>query len=229
MTPPDPKRRRFLIGAASFADAESVLRLAEQISGALALELGGLLIEDSNAFGDGGPPRARVVTSTGFVVPGPSAAQAGMIARAEARAFRAALSRLAAACGSDWSFETRAGELVSGLIGASRSWDLVAIGYRQTRRSSGRVILIGAGHGDGREAEALVDALVAALGVRVERMPQPNDVDALNKLSRSHAAAVVLDLSGGTMMPEVELRRLVDAARCPVLIVGAGHQTDTAA
>ena len=222
MSAPVRERRRILIGAVSFADAESVLRLAEKMSAALTLDFGGLLIEDSDAVGAAGSPRARLVTSTGVLVPGPTAERAGMIARAEARAFRAALSRLAAARGVGWSFETRTGELVSGLIGEAQGWDLLAIGYRQIRRPSGRIILLGTEGGGGGEADTVVDALAAALGARVERLPLPDDDAALDRLSRSHAAAVVVDLSDGVGLNEDALRRLIDAARCPVLIVGAG-------
>lgn len=219
MSAPVRERWRILIGAVSFADAESALRLAEKMSAALTLDLGGLLIEDTDATGS---PRARLVTSTGVLVPGPTAEQAVMIARAEARAFRAALSRLAAARGVGWSFETRTGELVSGLIGESQGWDLLAIGYRQIRKPSGRIILIGTEGGGGGEADTVVDALAAAPGARVERLPWPDDGATLDRLSRSHAAAVVVDLSGGDVPTEDALRRLIDAARCPVLIVGAG-------
>lgn len=222
MSAPVRERRRILIGAVSFADAESVLRLAEKMSAALTLEFGGLLIEDSDVIGVARSPQARLVTSTGIVVPGPSAEQAGMIARAEARAFRAALSRLAAARGVGWSFETRTGELVSGMIGESRGWDLLAIGYRQIRRPSGRIIRLGSEGGEGGEADAVVDALAAALGARVERLPLPDDAATIDRLSRSHAAALVVDLGGGEALTEDALRRLIAAARCPVLIVGAG-------
>ncbi len=223
MSAPVRERWRILIGAVSFADAESVLRLAEKISTVLTLDLGGLLIEDSDATGS---PQARLVTLSGNLVPGPSVEQAGVIARAEARAFRAALSRLADARGVGWSFETRTGGLVSGLIGESRGWDLLAIGYRQTHRPSGRIILLGAERGEGGEAEAVVDALAATLGTRVERLPRPDDDDTLDRLSRSHAAAVVVELSDGEVLAEDALQRLIDAARCPVLIVAAGPRPD---
>lgn len=223
MSAPVRERWRFLIGAVSFADAESVLRLAETLSAALTLDLGGLLIEDTDATGS---PQVRLVTSSGALVPGPSAEQAALISRAEARAFRAALSRLAAARGVGWSFETRTGGLVSGLIGESRGWDLLAIGYRQINRTSGRIILLETARREGGEAEAVVDALAAAPGARVERLPWPDDGDTLDRLSRSHAAAVVVDLSGGKTLAEEELRRLIDAARCPLLIVGAGPRPD---
>lgn len=223
MSAPVRERWRILIGAVSFADAESVLRLAEKMSSALTLDLGGLLIEDTDATGS---PQARLVTSSGELVPGPSAEQAGVIARAEARAFRAALSRLADVRGVGWSFEMRTGGLVSGLIGESRGWDLLAIGYRQVRRLSGRIIFIGADGRAGGVAKAVVDALAAALGARVERLPWPGDGETLDRLSRSHAAAVVVDPSDGRVLAEEELRRLIDAARCPLLIVGAGPRPD---
>ncbi len=220
-------RKRLLIGAVTFADADSALRLAEKISAALTLELGGLMVAEPGFAGGVGTPRARLVTLTGSLVPEPTPEQASVVSRAEARAFRAALSRLAAERGGAWSFEEQTGELVSGLCGAARSWDVLAIGYRQVHRRAGKIILLEASRRERGEADAIVDVLKAALNVRVERMPRSalGDAEGLARIDRSHASVVVLDLTDGPSVTEVELRRLIDAARCPVLIIGAERLT----
>ncbi|HQF30115.1 MAG TPA: hypothetical protein PLJ34_01600, partial [Hyphomicrobiales bacterium] len=134
--------RRILIGAASFADAESALRIAERIVGPLVADLGGLMMEDTTVAALVGGPGRRIVATSGAVVVAPSARDFGLVVASQARAFETRLARLAEAHTLRWSFERRAGELVAGLFAAAREWDLLVVGQCRVHRHGGRVILL---------------------------------------------------------------------------------------
>lgn len=53
----------------------------------------------------------------------------------------------------------------------------------------------------------------------------PTESELLARISRMNAAAVVLDLQAGPFHSHDQLRQLLAAARCPVLVLGAGQGT----
>ncbi len=231
-----PPARRILIGAGSFADARAALRLAERLAGDLAAELGGMLVEEAILYEIADLPKPRVITSSGTMIVAPSRARLRTLVEGDARAFRETLSALARS--RKWSFERRRGELISGLCQAARGWDLLLLGHRETQRLPGRVVLIAPPEGAGEAAAGLAGDLAAALRTDVVALrlgpEQPGGTaqgsehlggeDALlARIGRIHAAAVVLDLSAGPLRTYDQLRRLHAAARCPLVVLGAGQ------
>lgn len=232
--------KRLLIGAGSFADAQGALRLAERLAETLAGDLGGLLVEETVVTEVAGLPGQRVVTSGGALVVAPSRAQVRTLMEGDARAFRDTLSELARAKTRNWSFERRHGELISGLCEAAKGWDLLLLGYRETHRRVGRVVLIAPPGPAPKAALDLAGDLASALHTDVvalsldqqppgpEEPPQQreqfaSEADLLSRISRMNAAAVILDLSAGPIRTHDQLRRLLAAARCPALVFGAAQ------
>ncbi|MDW4551164.1 hypothetical protein R5H32_17515 [Defluviimonas sp. D31] len=228
-------RRRILIGAGSFADAETAIAIAERIAEAVAADLGGVMVEEPDAAGVSGLPCQRVVTSSGMLVVAPSSAQMRILLASDARAFRARLSRVAEARALHWSFERRRGELVSGLWEAARSWDLLLLGHRPISRRRGSVVAILPPGPTEIDARALAETLASALGTGIVTMTPMAGTEAeaeealLRRVSRTNAAVVIVDLGAGPVRGPDALRRLLDAARCPVLVIGAGRVPATIA
>lgn len=227
MTETTRSRRRILIGAGSFADAETALWIADRLSDAMIADLGGLLVEDADAFNMPGGPHQRIVTSTGSVVIAPSRDRLHLMLASDARAFRTRLERLARTRSLRCTFERRSGELVSGLCQAAESWDVLVVGYRRTHRGTGRVVVVQPEASNSDEATALSDMLSKALHadvvtIRPDVAERGGSPEALfSKISRINAAVVVADLTTGPVTSIDQLRRLLDAARAPVLVVGA--------
>ncbi|HQF30116.1 MAG TPA: hypothetical protein PLJ34_01605, partial [Hyphomicrobiales bacterium] len=71
-------------------------------------------------------------------------------------------------------------------------------------------------------AETVAGALATSVVPLSSPAPTPADVTTLlDRISRASAAAVVADLTAGPLRGEAELRRLVEAARAPVFVIGA--------
>lgn len=225
---------RILIGAGSFADAEAALRLVERIADRLAAEMGGILVEETIAQELASRPGQRLVTAGGLLVAVPPPDQMRTLIESEARAFREHLARLAEARAARWSFQRRRGDLIGDLWDAAPGWDLLLVGYRTPARHGGPVVLVSpAGHRDG-EAQTLAEELAAGLGtdtltVAPARHATDGDAEAalLDSIARMRASAVVLDLSAGPLRTPEQVRHLLEAARCPVIALGASKIAET--
>lgn len=228
---------RILIGAGSFADARAALRLVERLDENLAKELGGVFVEDTMIAELADIPRQRVITSSGTVVVAPSRHQIRTVIESDANAFRQMLSGLARQ--HKWSFERRRGELISGLCEAAKGWDLLLLGYRETHRFSGHVILIAPPDNKSQSAGLFAEDLARALDAATVRMSlsptpapvsgEPTDTEfftnedaLLARIERTHASAIVLDLSAGPLRTYDQIRRLLTAGRCPIVVIDAG-------
>lgn len=240
MTTPANSPKRLLIGAGSFADALGALRLIERSAGTLAGDIGGLLVEETVVSEVVDLPGQRIVTSSGSVVVAPSRRQIRTLMESDAKAFRETLSELARAKTRKWSFERRRGDLISGLCEASRGWDLLLLGHRETHRRAGRVVLISPPDAPSQTAVDLAADLAQALRSDLVALwlgsntsdPKAtlggheqfvSEAAMLARISRMNAAAVVLDLSAGPFRTHDQLRVLLAAARCPVLVLGAAQ------
>jgi len=237
MTPAPKSARRILIGAGSFADARAALRLVERLTASLSAELGGMLVEETMLAELADLPRQRVITSRGTFVVAPSPSQIRIAIESDAKAFRQTLSALAQR--QKWSFERRRGELISGLCETAKGWDVLLLGHRETHRLNGQVILIAPPADASQSAEDLAEDLASGLGTSTIRLSmdpaRPGTFDVfpvtehfadedalLTRIGRIHASAVVLDLSAGPLRTYDQLRHLLAAARCPIVVLGAG-------
>jgi hypothetical protein len=227
MTGAEQRRKRLLVGAGSFADAESGLRLAELLAGRVPADLGGVLVE----------PRApafrsqKLGSAAGLLRDAPNEAEAARAAERDARAFRQKLSVVAKSRTLAWTFDRRTGDLAATLCDAAREWDIVVMGASPLHRAPGRVIWIMAGEADNRTAARdIAEALARSLGsdlvsfsVSVADADETfaTEADMLSRINRVNAGVVVIDMATGPLTTPEALRRLIGAARCPVLILGA--------
>lgn len=235
---------RVLVGAGSFADAEAALQLIDRLDRRRLSELGGLLLEEMLLADLASLPAQRVVTPGGTLKGAPSRRQLGALFEREAAAFRAALSRVAKS--RKWAFERRQGELIGGLYEAAHGWDMLFVGHCATHRFPGQVVLIAPPPEASRRAAELAGDLASVLGrgLRVLSLApkqaatgahpaaEPeyfeNTAALLARLSRLPAAALVVDLAAGPFHGAEGLRQLHEAARCPVVVLGAGENAPVA-
>ena len=110
------------------------------------------------------------------------------------------------------------------LCGAAQSWDWLLIGHLPSGRHSGKVV--GIAHEDGGPdgVADLTGALAQSLRTPAELIPDTTpEADILLRVGRLHAAAVVIDAATGPFRTAGQIRALLDVARCPVLVLGAGR------
>ena len=240
---------RILIGAGSYADAQTAIHLAEQLAGMLPTEMGGVLIDDSLFVGMARLPGQRVITSNGTLLVAPSASQAQTLFEGDARAFRQTLAKMAQTRTLKWTFEQRRGDLIGSLCDAARGWDILLLGYRRLHSRHGRVVVIAPPVEPSltldRLAVDLADALdtdILTLAVSngtvspeepvqttstASRIELDNEDRLLSCLNRINAAAVVVDMKSGPLHNQDQLRQLLNAARCPVVVLGATGRNPT--
>ncbi|SEO43101.1 hypothetical protein SAMN04490248_10564 [Salinihabitans flavidus] len=211
---------RILVGAGSYADARAALMIAERLAEMVRADLGGLLLEESGVFEGAISQAQRVVTLRGAqrLVPPPQ--ERARLWEQEAIAFRNLLTDMAKRRAASWSFERREGETVGALCLAAREWDWLLIGHRKLGRHAGEVVAVLPGDGAQDGAGQLAETLARALGTSV-RTVAGDASQVIEKIGRLSVCAVVTDAGNGPFREAEQIRQLVDAARAPVLVMGA--------
>jgi hypothetical protein len=155
--------------------------------------------------------------------------------QADARAFRHSLAHAANPTGMKWTFAQERGELVHASLHAAASWDVLILGYRQVHKRQGKIVVLGRSRMGGGSTDVIADQLSNQLHVdklyfTVNEAPAKatDDVvqfasldDGLKVLARMNAGAVLVDLRQGPVRDQYDLARVLDAARCPVIVLGA--------
>ncbi|HCQ63650.1 MAG TPA: hypothetical protein DIU07_00030 [Rhodobacteraceae bacterium] len=225
MRPP----RRILIGAASYADARAALRLARQLAVTLQAEVRGLLVEEAILSDLPRLARQRVVTASGALHDVPTARQAARMIEHDAKAFQSGLAELSATARP---LERRRGDLTVAMWEDAREWDVVVYGLREFHGLGGRIVLIAPAAGTARDAADLAEDLAWAAGTTAIALGLatcsdtgadetfPDAAALLARISRLNCAAVVLDRAAGPIRSVDQLRALLAAAHCPVVLVG---------
>lgn len=238
MNTPNRPGLRILVGAGSFADAVAALRIIERLPSDFCRGLGGVLVEEADTLATCQIPHQRVVLLSGSTALAPDPSQFRNLLRADARAFRQSLARAADPEGKEWVFAQDKGDLVSTSLRTAVGWDILVIGYRQVHKVPGNIVLM-------TEASAVSDDMNEAAGRLVRRLgvgplvlsvradddtsgpPQTGAIpfetlaDALRTLARINADAVLVDLRQGPIRTRDDLARLLEAARCPLIVFGA--------
>lgn len=233
---------RILVGASTFVDAKIALTLVGRMARNLRVCLGGLLVDDTVSTAICGSPNQHIILANGELAQVPTLAQIKTLIRADARAFRASLSRIADAAGTTWTFEQTGGDLVQSSLNMAPAWDIVVLGYRNIHPVDGKIVLISTGQpSDDRvvetwhwlcrdlSADRAVFMIHDSVRTDTEAAPKPpaNGTfefetldDAIGKLARMNARVVVLDMARGPIRDPETLRELIEAARCPVFVFG---------
>lgn len=229
---------RILVGAGCFADAAAALRIVERLPGGFLAGLGGVLVEEVDTLATCQIPDQRVVLVSGAIVLAPNISQVHTLLKADARAFEKSLARTADPTGAGWIFTQDQGELVGTALRAATGWDILVIGYRQVHKILGKIIVLeSAGPPGDAVAEVSdhlskqfsADLIVFSVATGSDKITavQPADTfqfetldQALKALTRTNAQAVLLDLAHGPIHNMVDLARLLEVARCPLVVFG---------
>lgn len=238
MTPVIPAKMRILVGANSFADAVTALQIARAVAAEFAASLGGLLVDDDDIRAVCALPHQRVISASGALLLSPSQAQIRTLMNAEARAFRQLLQQIADPAALDWSFDQQMGDLVGTTMAAAVGWDTLIFGYRSSHPFVGKVVALEPSRPDDGRLGALAETLARQLqtelvvfDVGAGARPHParrrfvDPQDAIAALNQMNAQAVLIDLSRGPIRSPGSLRKLIAAARCPVIVLGASAAT----
>lgn len=229
---------RILIGAGCFADADAAMRLTDRILASIPAELGGVLIEDDAMADIAHVPTQRVVTPGGALMVPPSTNELRITAESDARAFRNKLATIARTRSTTWHFERRGGDLILGLFEAAKGWDILLLGYREMHKRPGQVVVLTVASEGVSRARAFADELALVLNASVQELStsgvdEQSDLNGsvhgaverepalFAQMSRINASAVVVDLAAGPLRSKEHLHRLLEAARCPVFVLGA--------
>lgn len=217
--------KRILVGAASFADARAALAILDRLADLGIGDVGGLFVEDSGVLAAAANRLSGVVTSRGTIRGAPSRQSMRLMWQGDARAFREGLVQLATRRALRWSFDRQPGDPVAGLCGAAQRWDWLLIGHRPSGAHVGRVVGIAhAGEAGADSASRLAEGLARSLRSGLELLSDSApEAQILARLEQVHAAAVVIDAATGPFRSAEQIRRLVAAARCPVLVLGAAR------
>ncbi|MGB3243756.1 MAG: hypothetical protein WBB25_04440 [Sulfitobacter sp.] len=228
---------RILVGAGSFADAAAALRIVERLASSFCSSLGGVLVEEPDTLAACQIPHQRIVLMSGLMTSPPSLSQVRTLSMADARAFRRSLARAADPTGTNWVFGQEKGELVGTSLRAAKGWDILVIGYRQIHNIPGKIILLtGSGSGSDEMLKTsrnlsqkfnaeCIEASVQT-GVHDKSGPLSSNQygtfdECLSALTRTNALAVLVDIDRGPVRNQIDLARLLEAARCPLIVFGA--------
>jgi hypothetical protein len=232
-------KMRILVGASSFADASAALNLARRVTLDMVQSIGGLLVDEDSTRSVCALPHQRIISTRGTLLFTPSQAQLHTLMNADARAFEHLLKEIAGPAALDWSFERQVGDLVLTTMRAAAGWDLLIFGCRRCHSFAGKVVVFAPTDADGGRLMALSQSVVGRLRTDlvvfdVDHADLPNSVDeavrhaafasvdeAIAMLARTNAQAVLIDLSRGPLRTSEHLKALIDAARCPVIVLGA--------
>lgn len=229
---------RILVGAGSFVDAAAALRIVARLPSDFLAGLGGILVEDIDTLATCQIPRQRVVSESGVMAMAPSLSQVRALLKADAGAFRQSLARAADPTGVNWVFAQDTGQLISTALRAAKGWDILVIGYRQVHQMPGKIVVFESAHppqdavmevSDRLSKHLSVDRIVFAVAPednRTSSARRPEKVhftsldQALKALARTNAQAVLVDLAQGPIHTLDDLARLLEAARCPLIVFG---------
>jgi K+-sensing histidine kinase KdpD len=223
-------RRRILIGAGTFADAQTAIGLAERVADRMAADFLGVFVEETTIVEAVGLPGQKIVTASGALRSTPSRQQIQALIDNDAIAFQQRLQGVAQRRKVGFAFERLSGELVDRLFASAEKADVLIIGRQTHHRRTGCVALLGAPAS--QESSDLAAAIATALGCDIVALPAVGGAEdeqrSMARLDHMHASVVVIDRATGPFRTQKQLRRLLSAARCPILAVGASQPDSVA-
>lgn len=141
------RRRRVIISATCFADADAAIAIATRLAQKIEGDVLGLLVEDETILRYAQLPFAKaMVFHSGTRQPVISQVTTRSMNEAfqrDARFFQSILAKAANEASLDWTFESKRGSLISLLHSVATKGDFILLGYQQTRPARGEIICIG--------------------------------------------------------------------------------------
>lgn len=220
-------RRRVVLGATCFADAEGGLHIAVELARHAGAELHGLLVREEASLSAVRVFRARAVSFTGE--PAAEVTETALLRayRADARRFAERLGGAARLARVAAEFQATEGRLWDAVQKAAGPGGVAVFGYRRAVGDSGSVVLV---LGQGRAVPAFAAPLAAGMKkhlVILSEGAQPARAagevyhgpdELLQRLGALSPAAVIVAADPATLPPAA---RVVEAARCPVVFAAA--------
>ncbi len=218
--------RHLLIAGTNLPDVDAALAVARLILERLPAAPAGLLVETDFAELVIGT-RQRLIAVSGQLRAVPSSEAWKRTAGRDAQALKRRIAALAAERSAAWQSEVATGDLVACACGAVVGEDILLLCQRPLLRFGGQVLVLGAARRpDSEPVLALGRALAQASGTTVFEIDPGQKAGlagVLDQVDRRSASTILLDLSQTPQLSEDDLRRLVAAARCPVVVIGASR------
>ena len=186
MSQKDPIRRwRIIVGATSFADANSAIALAISLAGEFAgkldCEIDACLIEDEVVLAYAALPFARTIFPGGGKAE-PVTLQAMQSAfRRDAQVFRKAIENAAALGAFRWTFQQKRGQLRNLLPTGFNAHDLVVIGRQRLPGRSGDLFVLDDASQPAEKLYAMALRTAHKLNVPVQVLIWGNDAAAVDE------------------------------------------------
>lgn len=217
-----PARSRIVVAASSFADASPGVRLAALLSARIEADIEGIFVEEEATvlFRS---PAARIVSATGTLIALPSPEDLHAALQRDALAFESEIAHIAQVHARPWSFRRLQGRLSGRLDELLHARDILLLGHRPLHRIRGPVIRLGPSNRLDIAAGLAADLGVPLMDIAVPGSDAKRQAldEALALIGRTSATAIVADTVSGPVRAPQEIEALLDAARCPVVLVGA--------
>lgn len=235
---PSIKRSRVILGATCYADAEAALNIAVAVAKQIDGELHGLLVSDEAILTAVEGPQSLTISYSGTRVAIDNAEAMRQAFRADAEHFQRRLLQLARGASLGHAFSQASGRMPRAAADIAGHGDLIVYGFRRSRGSEDGVVLIARDEPQSRLIE-LAGRLASALGqplVVFAAKDQANRIAGMLDDIGIESAQVQALASGQSVLAELELirpaavligpggpeaasiERLIDAARCPVIV-----------
>lgn len=214
---------RVILSAQSSSDAEASLPLLYAYmgwkrSGLVGLFSGETAVEYSVSACQ------KIVTSSGRQLSLPTPEVARKYALRESREFRQLLTTVAEQRSVTCEIIETATDIVGGVCATATSGDVAILAQRSDTRRAGPVLLIqGGGASEDSGPRVFAGALASQLSAPFNSLPEwtaQSALDILGRIDRSNARAIIVD-STGEIWNRRDLRWLLNAARCPVVVFGS--------
>lgn len=218
------RKYHLLIGAGSFADAKPALRIAEALLSFGQSDISGILVEETQDV-EALPEHARcIVTQSGAICVAPTMEKRSLLLKGDAKAFRDSLIQLAKGQEVNWRIDREEGDPVNRLLSTELKWSALLIGHRIIGRQSGSVVTLSSKGGLAIRTRTLSQSLSQMLRTAVMELDfEQLGSELLKTLNQISAAVVVIEVESGQAINKEQIRKILEASRCPVLIVSASE------
>ena len=185
-------KRRVIIGATCFADADAAIAMAASLAKMVEGEILGLLVEDDSILSYADLPFAKTLTfQQGTLQPVTRKTMDSAFLR-DARVFERRLANAASQTAVNWSFEHKRGQMMPLLQSAASAGDFIFLGYQQTGIVRGEIIFIDFVGDDASDLLDLSKAIASEMGLGLHTVslsnheklnPKTGVLDYLRKIS----------------------------------------------
>ena len=214
-------RRRVIIGATCFADADAAIGMAASLAKIVEGEVLGVLVEDDSILTYADLPFAKTVTFQQGVLQPVTRKTMDSAFQRDARVFERRLASAASQTAVKWSFERKRGQMMPLLQSTATAGDFIFLGYQQTGISRGEIVFIDFVGDEASHLLGLSKAIASEMGLGLQTVnlseheklgPETGVLDYLRKTS---PAAVIIAFDN---RHNLDLLDILETARCPVIL-----------